>query len=71
MGVNNPLCSPCKGCEIRHFNCHSTCEGYNEFKQRKAEENKQRAAAISLVDFDIMRLQKIIRRNQKYHKKFR
>lgn len=71
MGANSPLYSPCKGCETRHFNCHATCEGYNEFKQRKAEENERRRAAAAFVDFDVMRLQRVIKHNQKYHKRFR
>lgn len=61
----------CKGCEMRHFNCHSTCEIYAEFKQRNEEVNKQRAAAVDLTEFDMTRLQKVIKYNQKYHKRFR
>lgn len=29
--------SPCKDCSIRHENCHSTCQLYQEYAKRNAE----------------------------------
>lgn len=28
---------PCKDCEERYLECHSHCEAYQEYKQKKAE----------------------------------
>ena len=71
MAENRNACAPCKGCETRHFNCHADCPYYSEFKRRNEEVNKQRAAAVDLAEFDMTRLQKVIKYNQKYHKRFR
>lgn len=37
------MLAPCKDCQDRHPNCHSTCEKYAEFKA----ENERRKAAIA------------------------
>lgn len=71
MSVNKKPCSPCKGCEIRHFNCHATCEGYNEFKKRQAEENERRHAAIDFIEFEIAHSKRFIEKNRQYHSKRR
>lgn len=36
----NFVSSPCKDCSDRHFNCHSTCPTYGNWK---AEENRKNA----------------------------
>lgn len=30
-----PADAPCKNCENRHKNCHSECEGYKAFKEKR------------------------------------
>ena len=71
MGVNNPLCSPCKGCEIRHFNCHAVCSDYAKFKQLKAEENERRHAAVEFIEFQKASSKRFKEQNRKYHEKRR
>jgi len=34
--------SPCLNCPDRHPGCHSTCDKYQQFKQKKEEERKNR-----------------------------
>lgn len=34
--------SPCLDCPDRHPGCHSTCDKYQQFKQKKEEERKNR-----------------------------
>lgn len=44
----------CKGCDMRHFRCHSHCEIYKkekaEHEARKAAEDKKRATEVLLND---------------------
>lgn len=66
MGANNP---PCKGCEIRHFNCHATCPDYAKFKRLKDEENKRRHAAVEFIEFQKASSKRFREQNRKYHEK--
>lgn len=40
--------SPCKDCQKRHPNCHSTCPGYLEYKKTREEIYKKRAEAYAV-----------------------
>lgn len=31
---------PCKGCTSRHIACHSDCEGYKQFKEKREADLK-------------------------------
>lgn len=46
--------APCKGCQDRHLNCHSTCEKYLEFKdwneKRLADERALNGADAARVE---------------------
>lgn len=42
------MSSPCKDCQKRHLNCHSTCPGYLEYKKTREEIYKKRAEAYAV-----------------------
>lgn len=31
---------PCKNCKIRHFGCHSDCDGYKQYRKLLEEHNQ-------------------------------
>jgi len=31
----NSVQSPCKGCQVRHFKCHSSCAKYQEYSNER------------------------------------
>ena len=39
--------TPCRGCERRLFNCHSTCDEYKAYKQTLNEERTKRYKAYN------------------------
>lgn len=55
-----PTC-PCKDCTLRHLACHSSCEGYKQFK----EYNEAKANHIRQESYD---LSAYITRMEKYKK---
>ena len=32
--------APCKNCKIRHFGCHSDCDGYKQYRKLLEEHNQ-------------------------------
>ena len=43
--------SSCKGCEKRKLGCHSTCEDYQNFKNRNKEISEERQQQKELDEY--------------------
>lgn len=51
--------APCKECKERHHKCHSTCEMYIEWTEKRKEKPKGEMAEIILNDYEIHRSKKL------------
>ena len=41
---------PCKNCQQRHFNCHSSCEGYQKYQYDRSEIARRRHVKCDVND---------------------
>lgn len=57
--------APCRGCEKRHLNCHSSCEEYKEFKAGFEVAAKERNANSFIYEYVMNRVVKARKRNRR------
>lgn len=59
--------APCKGCNDRQVGCHSTCENYQNFKKKDAEEKEalrnEKEKRFASYDFRRKQVEKAMRRH--------
>lgn len=44
------LKAPCRNCDKRHMNCHSTCEGYIEFTRANEVIRQKKLQKVNIQD---------------------
>ena len=44
--ITNAIIGPCKGCDKRKANCHSTCAEYKQYKMDVAETKAEESGTI-------------------------
>lgn len=57
--------APCKDCQERHMNCHSSCQKYIDFRKQRDLANDSRRKDVELRAFDISRARKYKTRKSK------
>lgn len=57
--------APCKDCQERHINCHSSCQKYADFKKEQAITNSAKHQDTMLRAHDIYRAERFKKRSKK------
>ena len=60
--------APCMGCEDRHFACHGQCSKYQEFREERDKQNKEKLKMSEISGYYKVVCQKKTRLNSKRRK---